>query len=1080
MSKYDESDLFKDIKEIDGEISDFSRDSIESSHDDIECDTFANATIVADAAAGDENLLGDLDNTAGENMEGDEIKVKKPRKSKNKIRLNLVQLIKFVLCIFLVCALLGAGYVTSIIVKAPKIETDNIYSLLSQSSVLYDDQGKIIETVYGDQNRTLADINDIPQHVKDAFISLEDKTFETHSGFNIIRIFGAIRDSILGGGGVSGTSTITQQLARNLYLADIKSERSISRKITEAYYTIQLEQKLDKDQILEAYLNTVFFGSNQYGIQTASQFYFSKDVSELSIAQGALLASIPQLPSVYAPIIAVPINKVDKENDIVVAKADGVAYICNDSAKDRMELCLDLMKEQGHIDEEQYKEAKSVEIKDIINPNLGIMTTNSGYFNDFVMSQIIDDLMEQYDYDENRAINIAYNGGLNIYTTLDTQAQSVLNEEFSDESNFPYPTSYRMDGDRNIIDDYGKILLYRYSNLFDSKNNFVLRKGEFKWNDDGSLLLYAGEHLHFYDTIVNGETDYSIEFKSMYFWEDDEFYCIPGGYINVPQKYKSKDDDENLIISAEFFKQEEYKDYIVKDDSEVLVKGYTLQDANIQPQGAMTIIDNSTGAVKAMIGGRNISGRMLYNRATSTRQPGSSLKPLTVYAAALQRSYEYNAAGQYFPFEDHGIGKQGTKFWGNYITAGSVVLDEPTYVGGKKWPNNVSHTYSGFSTLRKAIEQSTNVCAVKIVDQVGLDYSYKIGQNFGLSALEESDISLAALSLGGLTRGVSTLEMASAYSTFVNGGVHKSYSCYTKVTNRKGEVILEPKITETEVLNEGVAWIMRDMLQSTVTNGIAGNAAISGERAGGKSGTTDSSVDLWFDGFTASYSASLWMGSDVNMPLSSMSSIATRLWGRIMRQIDGAYGGTYSERPSNVIATTIDTKSGLLATEKSASTRTEYFTAGTQPTDAGSLYEVKTVCKDSNYLATPVCEHTVDKQGIVMPYKLSDTEKKLYGALPETYCNLHNPDPKKYPVKEGLPVTIVEEKPPEEKPGENPGTPGENPGENPGGTPGENPGENPGGNPGGTPSDPPIENPVEPNPPTGDSGNGTGDSGTGR
>ena len=151
-----------------------------------------------------------------------EVAVKKTDKKK---------VLKIILCVILALALIGIIYVAAVIITAPKIETDNIYSMLSQSSVLYDDEENIIDTAYGDQNRTIVEIDQIPEHVQNAFIALEDKTFRTHSGFNIIRIFGAIKDSIFGGGQIGGTSTITQQLARNLYLGDEMYERSINRKI---------------------------------------------------------------------------------------------------------------------------------------------------------------------------------------------------------------------------------------------------------------------------------------------------------------------------------------------------------------------------------------------------------------------------------------------------------------------------------------------------------------------------------------------------------------------------------------------------------------------------------------------------------------------------------------------------------------------------------------------------------------------------------------------------------------------------------------------------------------------------------
>ena len=162
----------------------------------------------------------------------------------------------------------------------------------------------------------------------------------------------------------------------------------------------------------------------------------------------------------------------------------------------------------------------------------------------------------------------------------------------------------------------------------------------------------------------------------------------------------------------------------------------------------------STGAIKAMIGGRKISGRMLYNRATAPRQPGSSIKPIAVYAAALQKSYELEKEGETFPLVDTGFDKQGTKLWGDYITAGSIVVDEPTKINGRIWPKNSYNSYRGAYTFRTALQQSVNVCAVKILAQVGVDYSYDIAEKFGLTTdlAELSYLSLGTVNFIGILR----------------------------------------------------------------------------------------------------------------------------------------------------------------------------------------------------------------------------------------------------------------------------------------------------------------------------------------
>ena len=934
--------------------------------------------------------------------------------AKKKFKISFKKIIIAMACLCILAGIVCLGYVASVISKAPDIDTKNIYSQLSQSSIIYDDEGEIIDNVFGSegQNRTIVEIKDIPEDLQNAFIALEDKTFRTHNGFNIIRIFGAIKDAMFNGGHISGTSTITQQLARNLYLTDEMSDRTLSRKVTEAYYSVILEKELNKDQILEAYLNTVNFGSG-YGVQAAAQAYFSKDASELTLAECAALAAMPQAPTTYALVYQVSANDINDETENLIVKDGDVAYVWNDAADSRMQTCLDLMLEQGYITEKQHAKASKVEIKDMVNPNISALNNNTNYFADYVIKTVIADLQEEYGYDYSKASDLVYNGGLRIYTTMDSTIQDIVEKEFDNESNFPAVIASNKDSDGNILNEYGSIILYAYDNYISSDGYFTLYNKDFDWMDDGSIKVYAGRRLNFYDTVVGDQNEVSVEFKNMYVVDNGTFYSISGGYLNIPAQYKSKDSDGNLIISAEFFESEDYKDYFVKDGKNKLkTKGYTLNQRVIQPQTAMTIIDNKTGYVKAMVGGREVNGRMILNRATSLRQTGSSIKPLAVYAAALQKSYEMAEAGKTFPLVDSSYGKQGDDLWGDYLTAASIIDDEPTTVEGRKWPTNHGGGYNGLVTMRRAMQLSLNICAVKITQQVGIDYSYDLLEKFGITSLVEegsvNDKNLAALALGGQAQGISTLEMASAYTTFVNEGVHKSYNVYTKVTTRTGDVLLESKTEETKVLDEGVAWIMTDMLKSVVTNGLGSPAAVSGASAGGKTGTTSDQYDIWFDGFTAKYSAALWIGNDVNIKMSDMSTTAARLWGKIMNQIPDVASGTYASRPSNVVAVTVDAESGMLPGEYTTSTKTEYFTKGTQPTEKDTLHDQVTECKESGYLATPSCTSTKKVTGVSRPYKASSSVADYDDELPRYYCNEHNPDPDKYEVKSGLKVTIVQ------------------------------------------------------------------------
>jgi Membrane carboxypeptidase/penicillin-binding protein len=912
---------------------------------------------------------------SGANTDGTAVTKKKYRLNKKKFFLFLLAII---LLIFIVCG----AYAAYVISQAPKIDTDNIYSILTESSVVYDDSGNEIQTVYTDSNRTNVEYKDLPKNLVNAVVSLEDKTFWTHHGFNFVRIFGAMKDALTTHR-ISGTSTITQQLARNVFLPSEKSDRTIKRKIIEAYYTVILEKNLSKKQIIEAYLNTIYFGYGCSGVQAASQAYFSKDVKDLTLAQCAALAAIPQLPTDYQLVEFVSNSTVSSKNKNVLKRTSTGTYILNDSSRDRRLTCLQLMYDQGYITKSQCEKASARTLRNMLKPKYSSSSSKSSYFADYCIDQVISDLEKKYNWDYETAWNKVYNGGVKIYSTMDSTAQNVIENEFDNDANFPSPTNISYDSSGNILNDSGQIVMYDFNDYFDSSGNFTLQKSEIVKKNNGDLVIRANKRLNIYKTTVSTGTDYSLEFPTMYVYENSKLYSISGGYINIPQEYKSLNKYGNLVIDSSFFDDKDYDGFFkFNKDGTVTVpsSSYTLNQEVIQPQAAMTIVDNATGQIKAMVGGRKTTGQLLYNRAVSTRQPGSSIKPLAVYSAAIQQSATEAASGVKHSFYDYHIDTQGTKYWGDYLTAGSVVIDEKTTINGKVWPSNAGGGYSGVQTMRSALQQSINTCAVKIFLQVGADYSANLVKKYGITSLVTSgsvnDMNAAALALGGMTKGVSTLEMADAYTTFPNNGIRHTTSSYTKVVDNNGDILLENKVGKSvKVLDNGVAWIMCNMLQSVVTSGIGYPASISGVQVGGKTGTTSDQYDIWFDGFTPSYSASLWIGNDVNIELSSMSSYAAALWGRIMNQIPNCKQGSYKSAPSTVI-----------------SSGGEYYINGTQ----GGDHSVKdtettvTICKDTGFLATPDCPNVEEKT-----YSTYGDDSS---SIPQYYCNVHNPDVNKYPI----------------------------------------------------------------------------------
>lgn len=716
---------------------------------------------------------------------------KKSKHSKSKVSIGKKLLTVIgVLFVLGVAAVLAMVIVTS--VKVGSINQESLYANIERSSVLYDINGTEIDTLHYTEDRTIVPVEEMPEELKNAFIAIEDKTFYTHHGFNFRRMFGAVLSRLTGrSDAISGTSTITQQLARNAYLAEIKSQRSISRKLSEMYIAWRLEKNLSKDQILEAYLNTIYLGFGNYGVSSAARTYFSKDVDELTLSECSALAALPQAPDSYALITEDPegneeIEKInyysldtidgtvreEEYSDYSEAEdeeeSSGTGYYANDLSKDRRDLVLELMAEQGYVSSDEAEAAK-VDVIDILEPSFEKKGSAYTYFSDYVASVVINDLMEKYKINEEEAQRMVYTGGLQIHTTLKSDVQNAIYEEFQNDANFPAAV-------------------------------------------DGSRV-----------------------------------------------------------------------------------------------QASMVVTEVGSGYICGFVGGRDTEGANLFNRAISPRQPGSSIKPLAVYGAALQRSFDYAAKNETFKYTDYGFDNQGTNYWGDYITASSVVVDEPLTINGEEWPQNFSKSFSGKQSLRTALQQSINTCAVKILWQVGLDYSVDMLQKYGLTtvetdnSLQANDVNPAALALGAMTYGVTPLEMSLAYAAFPNGGYVNTAVCYTSVTDSSGKELLKGESTSTKVLDEGVAWIMTDLLKSVVSRGIAGNAAIAGVEVGGKTGTTNDTFDVWFDGFTPNYAAALWIGTDLNVEMNGSSAQAAALWSRIMRQVGDVRDGEYHAMPENVI-----------------------------------------------------------------------------------------------------------------------------------------------------------------------------------
>lgn len=894
-------------------------------------------------------------------------------------------------------------YTVTIIANSPKIDPSNIYSYLKECSIIYDDEGKMVDSVYLDGgNRINVTYDKMPEDLINAVVSLEDKTFWKHHGFNVWRIFGAIKESVFQGKPVSGTSTITQQLARNVYLPETKGVRSLNRKISEAWYTIQLERNLSKKQILEAYLNTIYLGNNSYGVASAAESYFSKEPSELDLSECVALASIPRSPDSYALVKIMDNKTIEsealklKKKDILKTTSDYTTVYNGDASKERRELALSLMEHHGYITKEEEKQALSSSLKDKLNLNAIIAKGYTAYFTDFVAEEVLKDLQKK-GYTKKAAERTLYSGGLRIYSTLDSKMQDKAGKEFNDTSNFPSIdySNVNYDDHGNIKRD-GKIMLYAKKNYINDKGQFVLRKDEFRTDEKGNIILKHGKRLTFVKNETDDNVNYTVQFHPIYTRENGAFYSIEDSVLLIPQEYKALTDDGDLMISAQFLK--DYPTLFKKKGDKIVVSkdGYLLAQKVRQPQGAMVICDYRTGRIKAMIGGRSTNGKLLYNRAIGTRQPGSSIKPLGVYSTALTAGEKAAKDGKAMEFKKYDKNDNIARY-GSFWTAASVINDAPMVMDGKVWPKNAYNGYKGYVTLRKSVEQSINVNAVRIFNQLNKSDVINQLKNFGITSIVEdgnvNDNNAAALALGGMSKGISPLEMASAYGTFPNRGKHTEYSAYTRVENSKGEIIMENNPPTKTVLSEGIAFIMSDILRTTVTHGIAKDAQVTGQTTAGKTGTTSDQMDAWFCGFTPQYSAALWLGSDINLELNEGSPAAARMWRHVMNRVTAGMSGELPEIPSSVIKFKGEyfvngTQKRVYTYDKKKKKYILYEDGKNTMEESPNTKQVMVVvCDESGYAATPYCPNA--------------SEKILKDNAPQAnyFCPLHNPDKEVYPVR---------------------------------------------------------------------------------
>jgi penicillin-binding protein 1A len=708
--------------------------------------------------------------------------------------------------LFIIGGMFLIVYLFYLSTNLPSIDELNKYNPEQVSKIISSDD-IIIKKLYV-RKRDMIDISNIPQHLIDALIVMEDRDFYIHNGINIKSTFRALIVDILSFSSKQGASTLTQQLARTMYNNDkakyyIGQSKKINRKVKELITAIKIEQTYTKSEILELYLNSVYFGHGTYGVQAASLYYFGKDVSNISLDESAILIGLLPAPARYSPI---------KHPDRAIRKRN---------------LVLKVMADNNFLDKDEFDIAMStlLPIKKTDYDN-----SLAPYFSEYIRREL-----EQVDDELN--INI-YQDGLNIHTTLDMGIQRIVEDSF----------------------------------------NEVMMKNQ---------------------TIFN---------KNI---------------LNSNNKLKSLSND--LKISIDSLKS------ILSDSTMIPVEFRK----KLLVQGAVVVLDPTSGHILSMIGGRNEPEYVdHFNRATQAkRQPGSVFKPL-IYLTALEQGY--SACTQ--------LMNQPLVFF----------IDDTT-----RWnPQNHDGSTSLLESLRDGLRKSLNLISVRIVQELVTPKDVKnTSVRFGLS----TDIrAVDAIALG--VSEVIPLEITTAYSAIANNGILNTPLSIISISDNEEREIKQFMNESIEVANENDIYILRDMMKSVIDRGTGGKIRWKYNflaPAAGKTGTTNSKTDAWFVGFTPQLTIGVWVGvDDPSMVLGDKqygSSAALPIFAKSIKSIydKGHYNYLNQkvklnsridwEMPNNVIVKDICNNTCCLKTEWCDSYK-EYFNI-----DRLELDPLET-CSDNNPL----------------------------------------------------------------------------------------------------------------------------------
>ena len=642
----------------------------------------------------------------------------------------------------------------------------------STTTELYDQKGRPFGS-FALERRIIVNYEDFSPVLRQAVISIEDKNFESHWGINVFRVAGALWHDIVSHGRAQGASTLTMQLARNLFLS---AERTTARKVQEAYLAIQIERSFTKEQIFTLYGNQIYLGHGMYGFEAASEFYFSKHASELALPEAALLAGLPKGPVAYSPILNP--EKALRRRNLVLSEMEADKAITKQQADAARESPLGLR---------------------IAQPEMSVAP--------WFIEEVRRELEKQFGAEE------VHEAGLRVETTLDIDLQQAANHAVQ-----------------------GGVASYERMRGWKTPQQNVLTQGvaleDYK-HPDWTMRVQPGDYVHALVTTV------------------------------LPLQIHARVGNMSVVMTPEDWKWtgQAHGDALVKPGDVIYVhlnsgmegterKATLEQDSGAE--GSLMAIDNTSGDVLAMVGGRDYVLSQ-FNRATqSERQTGSSFKPY-VYTAAIE-------AG---------------------VKPEDIIVDGPVSFGSYT-PHNYEGDYKGAMTVQNAFAESRNIPALKLADRVGIHKVIDVAHRFGVTSNIPAYLPVA---LGAVE--ITLQEQVASYSVFPNDGIRVTPRLLKKVSNADGISLWEQAPAVKEVTSQQTARTMMRLLKEVTRSGTGASAAQLKHPIGGKTGTTSDFTDAWFLGFSPSVTCGVWVGYDSRQSLGEKmqgARVALPIWIDFMRE----------------------------------------------------------------------------------------------------------------------------------------------------------------------------------------------------